>query len=520
MPVGAAALRFGEVSPRFAGQRLFDVPQTSNGSSLALYEAIVNPAPGGNGARTLFGRMMNALMDEQLVRGFPPTRHSAVALVRSGEAAERARGLKTLSSVYWRPVYSYLRLRWHRPHEEAADLAQEFFADVVEKELLARFDPSRARLRTYLRVCIDGLVANHDKAASRQKRGGGAPPLPFDFEEEIERLNGTGDSPETLVEKAWARGVFALALRRLHEECAGAGKAQRAAVPEPALSQTKYRLAGVAGTGGMGTVYVVEDTELKRRVALKVLDVPDAGIEARLRREAQVLAQLEHPGIVPVHDAGALPDGRAFYTMKWVQGDRLDRRLSRPVPLAERLRLFLRVAEAVAFAHARGVLHRDLKPENVMVGAFGEVLVLDWGLAKVLADAGDPVPARRTGESAVLGTPGFMSPEQRGGESATVDARTDVYSLGAMLQWMAGGDARTLQAISRKAMAARREDRYPDVLSLAAEVTRFLDGEAVSADAESVLRRLARLAKRHRGALGIVRAYLAGRALILLFTGR
>jgi serine/threonine protein kinase len=295
----------------------------------------------------------------------------------------------------------------------------------------------------------------------------------------------------------------------------------RAVVREPDLSQTKYRLAGVAGTGGMGTVYVVEDVELKRRVALKVLDVPDAGIEARLRREAQVLARLEHPGIVPVHDAGALSDGRAFYTMKWVQGDRLDRRLSQPVPLAERLRLFLRVAEAIAFAHARGVLHRDLKPENVMVGAFGEVLVLDWGLAKVLADTGDLVPARRTGESAVLGTPGFMSPEQSGGESATVDARTDVYSLGAMLQWMADKDSsRPLQAISRKAMAARREDRYPDVLSLAADVARFLDGEAVSADAESVLRRVARVAKRHRVAVGIVLAYLVGRALILVFTGR
>src|SRR5205814_6132437 len=244
----------------------------------------------------------------------------------------------------------------------------------------------------------------------------------------------------------------------------GALSRLRAAVREPDLSRTKYRLAGVAGTGGMGTVYVVEDTELKRRVALKVIDVPDAGIEARLRREAQVLARLEHPGIVPVHDVGSLPDGRAFYTMKWVQGDRLDRALARPLPLAERLRLFLRVAEAVAFAHARGILHRDLKPENVMVGAFGEVLVLDWGLAKILADAGDLLPARRTGESAVLGTPGFMSPEQRGGESATVDARTDVYSLGAMLEWMAGGDSpRPLQAICRKAMAARREDRYPDV---------------------------------------------------------
>src|SRR5207248_5433675 len=143
----------------------------------------------------------------------------------------------------------------------------------------------------------------------------------------------------------------------------GALSRLRAAVREPDLSRTKYRLAGVAGTGGMGTVYVVEDTELKRRVALKVIDVPDAGIEARLRREAQVLARLEHPGIVPVHEVGTLPDGRVFYTMKWVQGDRLDRHLARgSISLTERLRLFLRIADPVAFAHAHGVLHRDLKP--------------------------------------------------------------------------------------------------------------------------------------------------------------
>src|SRR5258705_5395977 len=103
--------------------------------------------------------MMGA-MDEQLVRGFPSTRHSALALVRSKDAAERARGVETLSSVYLRPVYSYLRPRWHRPHEEAADLAQEFFAELLEKELLARFDPSRARLRTYLPACIARLLAD------------------------------------------------------------------------------------------------------------------------------------------------------------------------------------------------------------------------------------------------------------------------------------------------------------------------------------------------------------------------
>jgi serine/threonine protein kinase len=272
----------------------------------------------------------------------------------------------------------------------------------------------------------------------------------------------------------------------------------------------------------MGTVYVVEDTELKRRVALKVLDAGDPALEARLRREAQVLARLEHPGIVPVHEIGSLPDGRAFYTMKWVQGERLDRALSRPFPLADRLRLFLRIAETVAFAHARGVLHRDLKPENVMVGAFGEVLVLDWGLAKVLGDAGgELLPVRATGESAVLGTAGFMSPEQQSGRSADVDVRTDVYSLGALLRWMAsGGTPRPLLAIGAKATAARREDRYPDVPALAADVTRFLDGAPVSAYPESLLDRAGRLFARHRVAAGIVVAYLAGRALIFLLTGR
>jgi serine/threonine protein kinase len=295
----------------------------------------------------------------------------------------------------------------------------------------------------------------------------------------------------------------------------------RAALREPDLSGTRYRLAGVAGSGGMGTVYVVEDTDLRRRVALKVLDLPDPDLEARLRREAQVLARLEHPGIVPVHDVGVLPDGRPFYTMKWVEGARLDLHLAGGLPLAERLRLFLRIADAVAFAHAKGVLHRDLKPENVMVGAFGEVLVMDWGLARILADGAEVAGAGTTAESAVLGTPGFMSPEQKAGASAGVDARADVYSLGALLRWMSEGAApAALQAICRKAMAEDREERYPDVPSLAADVTRFADGGAVSAHPEGLLRRAMRIARRHQVAVGIVIAYLAGRALILLLTGR
>jgi RNA polymerase sigma factor (sigma-70 family) len=166
-----------------------------------------------------------------LVRRFPPTRHSAVAAARSEDAGERARGLATLSSVYWRPVYSYLRLRWNRSHEEAADLAQDFFSEVLQKDLVARFDPSRARLRSWLRVCIDGVVANHDRAACRQKRGGGGPAAQFDFEsvrEDVEQI--AGESPDARFEKDWARGVFAMALERLRQECETSGKAQHYAL--------------------------------------------------------------------------------------------------------------------------------------------------------------------------------------------------------------------------------------------------------------------------------------------------
>src|SRR3954469_21638575 len=123
-------------------------------------------------------------MVEQLVRAFPPTRHSAVEAVRNGDAEERARALETLASVYWRPVYGYLRLRWRKEHEEAADLTQELFAEVLAKELIARFDPARARLRTYLRVCIDGLVANRGKAALRRAHHAAA----FEFESAREQV--------------------------------------------------------------------------------------------------------------------------------------------------------------------------------------------------------------------------------------------------------------------------------------------------------------------------------------------
>src|SRR5262245_30821166 len=217
----------------------------------------------------------------------------------------------------------------------------------------------------------------------------------------------------------------------------------QAVLEEPDLEGTRYRVIERIGRGGMGSVYLAEDFELQRKVALKVMNLtdPSGDIAKRRWREARIVAQLEHPGIVPIHDVGILADGRVFYAMKYVQGSRLDQYKSKGHSQTEVLRLFQKICEAVAFANAHGVIHRDLKPENIMVGPFGEVLVMDWGVAKVL---GNPDPkmsessnsqnhAGDTQHGTVIGTKGYMSPEQERGETDTLDQRTDVYSLGAIL---------------------------------------------------------------------------------------
>ena len=139
---------------------------------------------------------------------------------------------------------------------------------------------------------------------------------------------------------------------------------------------TKYECVEELGRGGMGTVYLAEDRELDRLVAVKVLNTPDVtdDLRERMIREAQIIARLEHPGIVPVHDAGTLPDGRIFYAMKYVRGSRLDEYAAQRTSLNDRLRKFQAVCDAVAFAHAHGVIHRDLKPQNIMIGSFGNGL--------------------------------------------------------------------------------------------------------------------------------------------------
>jgi serine/threonine protein kinase len=299
----------------------------------------------------------------------------------------------------------------------------------------------------------------------------------------------------------------------------------------------------------MGTVYAADDAELQRRVALKVLSAPRLDEEARERmlREARILARLEHPGIVPVHDVLSLPDGRVAYAMKLVQGERLDAHAARVRGLRERLRIFERMCEAVAFAHTRGVIHRDLKPGNVMVGSFGEVLVLDWGVAKILegpedgeaapppAEAhlsmedaetligppGDP-PGGRTRPGTVLGTPGFMSPEQRSGRTELLDARADVYALGVILRQLVEDAAepapRRLKALVAKALAPL-EDRYPGVEAMASDVSRFLDDAPVSAYREGPFEAAGRFARRYRGPIALLFTYLVVRWLMFLVAG-
>ena len=245
----------------------------------------------------------------------------------------------------------------------------------------------------------------------------------------------------------------------------------------PDLTGTRYELESQIGRGGMGVVYAARDRQLDRRVALKVLDFPLAG-------EAQLIARLEHPAIVPIYETGTLPDDRPFYAMKLVPGARLDRYLSGSPPLAERLRVIRRVGEALAFAHARGVIHRDLKPQNVMVGEFGEVYVMDWGV------------------DAVAGTPAFRAPDAR------LDQRSDIYALGALLQFLLPAAAPpALRAIVAKAMKAVAAARFPDVPEFLGDIERFEQGLAVEAWSEPLWHQLRRFGSRNAVLLWLLAAY-------------
>jgi serine/threonine protein kinase len=261
----------------------------------------------------------------------------------------------------------------------------------------------------------------------------------------------------------------------------------REVVDLPDLSGTRYQLESEIGRGGMGVVYAAHDSQLDRRVALKVMDAAFAG-------EPRLIARLEHPAIVPVYEAGVLPDGRAFYAMKLVTGARLDRYLVSQPTLGERLRIVQRVAEALGYAHSQGVPHRDLKPQNVMVGAFGEVYVMDWGV------------------EGVAGTPAFRAPEGAG------EAAADIYSLGALLDFVLPRteSPAALGAIAAKAMSEDPMSRYGGAAQVLVEIARFQEGQAVEAHRESVWQTLRRYASRNSVLLWLLAAYVGVRFFLFL----
>jgi tetratricopeptide (TPR) repeat protein/tRNA A-37 threonylcarbamoyl transferase component Bud32 len=317
-------------------------------------------------------------------------------------------------------------------------------------------------------------------------------------------------------------------------------------------ARDRYTLSRLHATGGIGRVWLARDASVGRDVALKELRPERAGnpaVWARFLKEAQVTGQLEHPGIVPVYEVGRrTEDKQPFYTMRFVRGRTLaeasaayHRRRATgeagPLELRELLTAFVGVCNAVAYAHSRGVLHRDLKPQNVILGDYGEVIVLDWGLAKLMDRPDDETApldlptdgqAEWTMQGQVLGTPAYMAPEQAEGRLDLLGPASDVHGLGAILYEMltgqppfqgddttavlrrvvhdapprprtlAKGMPRALEAVCMKALAKKPAGRYATAKELAADVQRWLAGEPVTAYRDPLLTRAGRWAGRHR----------------------
>jgi formylglycine-generating enzyme required for sulfatase activity len=302
--------------------------------------------------------------------------------------------------------------------------------------------------------------------------------------------------------------------------------------------RARYAVRERLAVGGMGEIWRVFDADLERDLAMKVIRArgadgskpPDGRLLRRFLFEARLTGRLDHPGIVPVHDIGIDPEGRVYFTMPLVRGESLAEILERTPAGAESssrarvLEILLKVCDTLAYAHAQGVVHRDLKPANIMVGRFGETYVMDWGLARVLAeieDASESAPrtsddtsALATNDGDVLGTPAYMAPEQAKGKRDAIGPRSDIYAVGAILYHVLAGrmpyaevDAQRgravleavqtrpparaeefavdaapeLLAIVRKAMSRAPEARYADMASMAADLRAYMEGRVVGA---------------------------------------
>jgi WD40 repeat protein len=325
---------------------------------------------------------------------------------------------------------------------------------------------------------------------------------------------------------------------------AAAARAGELLAELPTVARDHYEPLHELARGGIGKISVARDRRLDRLIAIKELRKVTHYAELRFAREIRISARLQHPSIVPVHEAGLWPDGQPFLAMKLVTGKSLEEAIGLAGTREARM-LLLRhvtdVADAVAYAHSEGIVHRDLKPANVLVGPFGETVVIDWGLAKDLRAPDEPElpapasesPGRhyKTTDGVVLGTPSFMPPEQAA--AGAVDERADVYALGALLYHVLSGQApyddarganvlakvlaapptplralepdlpRDLLAIVEKAMARDAADRYPTARELAAELERYVSGGLVAAHRYSLGERSGRFVRRHRAAVSI-----------------
>ncbi|MDB4960653.1 MAG: protein kinase [Myxococcales bacterium] len=313
------------------------------------------------------------------------------------------------------------------------------------------------------------------------------------------------------------------------ESSTPAPPAVKAVIPEDTDDPERYELVGEHARGGLGRVVRAVDKRLGRTVAVKELLRHNDSNEARFMREALITARLQHPGIVPVHEAGRWPSGDPYYVMKLVEGRTLKELIAERTTIRERLGLLphvIAVADAVGYAHSEGVIHRDVKPSNIIVGAFGETIVVDWGLAR---DCKRDIP-----ELSVVGTPAYMSPEQARGE--LVNERADVYAIGAVLYELLAGSPphvdTTPQAtldrvlagpplplgvavpqvpgelgtIVAKAMARDPDARYANATALAEDLRRYQTGKLVSAHSYSAWSLLRKKVAQHRGVVAVALA--------------